>query len=426
MPRRDRLMRVGISWWVAHCAFVFALPIAARAHAPIPATLAVMPSEDGMIVGLNVGLLVESPEASTWSLTCGPDASGDVLGYRADPSRKGRVLALRHAAVAVTDDLGCSWTQWPLGDGELLDAGFAGERIWALVGRWEGAVLEIWDSAAPEVRRSSRLPPGLEIINALPLAEGREGATRFFVSAYDSGAGSAYLLETDGNATTWRTHAVTQGTFELPKLMHATSGSNELVLRLMGSDDERVAWSRDGQSFGFSPAVGGFVRALVDDDRAGLLLGLSSEDRALLLELGRDGMPLASRAVPFAIRELAGTREQLFALNAMLDRSPLLYESADLGATWQPILSLSEVTRHDCGPAAAGCEVSCAQLALLGLLHYERCTASTQEMLRPPVAAERKVPAQAGCSTAAGARTAEHWLYAAAALAFHACRRRRR
>lgn len=426
MPCRDRLMRAGTAWWIAHCAFVFALPITARAHSPVPATLAVMPSEDGMIVGLNVGLLIESREASSWSLTCGPDATGDVLGYRADPSGKGRVLALLHAAVAVTDDLGCSWTQWPLGDGELLDAGFAGERIWALVATWDGAVLEIWDSAAPELRRSSRLPSGFEIINAQLLPEGREGGTRFFVSAYDSQAGSAYLLETDGDATTWSTHAVTEGTFELPKLIHAASRSNELVLRLMGSDDERVAWSRDGQSFGFSPALGGFVRALLGDERAGSLVGLSSDDRALLLELDRDGMPLASRAVPFAIRELAGSREQLFALNAMLDHSPLLYESVDLGSTWQPVFSLAQVTRQDCGPAAPPCEVSCAQLALLGLLHYERCTASTQEMLRPAVEAERKAPAQAGCSAGAGARTAEHWLYALAALALHARRRSRR
>jgi hypothetical protein len=399
-----------------------------------------MPGGDAPVVGLNVGLLVHEPDAATWELTCPAQAAGDVLGYRADPSSPPRVLAILHGAVAVSEDLGCSWTQWPLGDVQVLDAGFDGEgRIWVLVAQMEGGEvrLERWERDGPGDRPSSLLPVGYEIGNAMLAGQGAD--QRFYVTGYDAAAGSAYLFEAGASGGRWHMRGLTDGSFELPRLVYAAADSHALVVRLMAGDSERLALTDDGESFRVSPPLDGFVRGLFHQGPLGLLVALSGAGGDRWLQLDRDGVPSESHPMPFALRQIAGSPERLFALSYALEgAAALLFESTDLGATWSPAVRLADVRGSRTCPAVEGCDVGCLQLVAEGFVAYAACapeaevsaSAGAGGSARPPAPPSRpavRSQVAGGCAAAgasAGAADVPAWLGALLALLLFVARRR--
>jgi hypothetical protein len=373
----------------------------ARGDPAFPAPLAILDAGGATVAALNVGLLVKRPHEATWMLSCGADASGDVLGYRPDPLSAGRILAILHEGVAITDDLGCTWTHHARTQGQLIDAGFDSERIgriWLLAASVRAPLLLTYDLDQNSVIRSQLLPPGIEIENAATAGTG--DAQRWYAAAYHAASGSSYLLYSGSDDGEWSTRPIAEQSFERPRLVENSQPHYPIIVRLMGGASDRIALANDDGSFRISPPLGGYARTVWQNGALGYLVAVRRPDDHLLMRLDAGGQVVESTATSIAIRSLYGAPEKLLALAYTLDGSAPLLQSDDVGRTWSPAVRFAEVgLRRDCRTHPNECAAGCLRLVGAGLLRSKAC--DLMEMAnddggRPPAADVRQHPSCAG------------------------------
>jgi hypothetical protein len=363
------------AWGVVLGGLILAPRARAAEDPAFPAPIALMKTDDATVLALNVGLMVKRSEDPAWSLSCAPDPAGDVLGYRSDPAEPNTILAVLHTGVAVTRDLGCTWKLYKVPQGQLLDAGFEGDRpsrIWQLVAIPGALMIELRDFSGNSAPETFLLPPDLDVEG---IAVGGAGDhRRLYVAAYESQSGSSLLLEIDRETRRSTRHVIAEETFERPRIVFAAQESNALTVRLMGSLEDRLAFTADARAFSFSPRLGGFARAVWRNGSEGHLVAVRAAESHVLLRLDARGEVTDATPMTFATRGIYGESQHLSALAYALDDSPPLYESTDLGRTWSPVVRLSQARlRSQCAAVNRDCATGCMQLATAGLVSVVAC-----------------------------------------------------
>jgi photosystem II stability/assembly factor-like uncharacterized protein len=210
---------------------------------------------DELVVATNFGLVTSEDGGQAWSWVCEQPNAPDAAAYQMGPAPGRRLFAVTRAAVAYTDDLGCSWSLASLGpvDARALDVfpdptdqrlvyasaaiGPASEQRTVLLASRDGG--RTFDAILHQ-------PPAQTVI--LGVESARSSPATIYLALRQGPGAHPGLARSDDGGQSWQVFDVeaTTGSFDLGLIAVDPIDARRLFVRVRGFPDESLAISEDG------------------------------------------------------------------------------------------------------------------------------------------------------------------------------------